>query len=106
MSEFNFHITESAAAQIKTIGSSCLRINITGGGCSGFQYELDLADTKSPDDIVVSKNEIEVLIDSEFQDMLNGCTLNFESNLTGSRFKIINPNASKSCGCGNSFAIS
>ncbi len=105
MSAFNFIITESAAAKIKTFDSPYLRINITGGGCSGFKYEFDLTDVKNQDDIVIKKGDAEILIDPTFQDMLNGCTLDFDINMFGSRFKIINPNASKSCGCGNSFAV-
>ena len=105
MSAFNFIITESAAAKIKTFNSSYLRINITGGGCSGFKYEFDLTDVKNQDDVVIKKGDVEILIDPTFQDMLNGCTLDFDINMFGSRFKIINPNASRSCGCGNSFAV-
>lgn len=105
MSAFNFIITESAAAKIKTFDSPYLRINITGGGCSGFKYEFDLTDVKNQDDVVIKKGDAEILIDPTFQDMLNGCTLDFDINMFGSRFKIINPNASRSCGCGNSFAV-
>ncbi len=102
---FNFLITESAAAKIATFDAPYLRIDIMGGGCSGFQYLFDLTDEKNAQDILVSKDKAQVLIDPAFQDMLNGCTLNFEINLSGSRFKIINPNASSACGCGNSFAV-
>ncbi len=105
MSAFNLNITESAIAKIKTLNSPYLRINIAGGGCSGFKYLFDLADAKSSDDLLVVKGEAQVLIDPTYQDMLNGCTLDFEVNVFGSRFKIINPNATKSCGCGNSFAV-
>jgi iron-sulfur cluster assembly accessory protein len=105
MSAFNFIITESAAAKIKTFDSPYLRINITGGGCSGFKYEFDLTDVKNQDDVVIKKGDAKILIDPTFQDMLNGCTLDFDINMFGSRFKIINPNASRSCGCGNSFAV-
>ena len=102
---FNFLITESAAQKIKTFDTPYLRIDIMGGGCSGFQYLFDLTDTKNPDDVVIIKDQAQVLIDVVFQDMLNGCILDFESNLSGARFKITNPNASSACGCGNSFSV-
>jgi iron-sulfur cluster assembly accessory protein len=102
---FNFLISESAAQKIKTFDAIYLRIDITGGGCSGFQYLFDLTDDKNANDMVIEKDEAQVLIDPTFQDMLNGCTLDFETNLSGSRFKITNPNATNSCGCGNSFAV-
>lgn len=105
MSKFNFFITPTAAVKIKTFAESYLRIDITGGGCSGFQYLFDLTDVKNADDVVIVEDEAQVLIDGAFQDMLNGCTLDFESNLSGARFKITNPNASNACGCGNSFAV-
>lgn len=105
MSAFNLQITDSALQQIKTFGSPCFRIAVTGGGCSGFKYEFEITNVKNPNDLVIAKNGIEILIDSTFQDMLNDCTLDFETTMFGARFKITNPNASKACGCGNSFAV-
>jgi iron-sulfur cluster assembly accessory protein len=105
VSKFNFFITPSAAVKIKTFDKPYLRIDITGGGCSGFQYLFDLVDTKKAGDMIIEKDEAQVLIDSAFEDMLNGCILDFETNLSGARFKITNPNASSACGCGNSFSV-
>lgn len=105
MPEFNFTITDVAAQKIKTFDKPYVRIDIMGGGCSGFKYTFDLTDQKEEDDAVIEKDGACVLVDLAFQDMLNDCTLDFETTMTGSRFKIINPNAVRSCGCGNSFAV-
>lgn len=105
MPKFNFLITESAVAKIKTFDAPYLRIDITGGGCSGFKYLFELTDVKNADDVIIEKDEARVLIDATFQDMVNGCTLDFESSLSGARFKITNPNAKSGCGCGSSFAV-
>ncbi len=102
---FSFNVTQSAIDKIKTFDGKFLKINITGGGCSGFRYEFDLAEHKEDDDMVIEKEGAKILIDTAFEDMLNNCTLNFEVTLSGSRFKIKNPNAARACGCGNSFAL-
>lgn len=98
-------LTPAAIIKIKNLSSSYLRIDIMGGGCAGFQYQFSLESNKNIQDIEVSADGAHVLIDSAFESMLSGCVLDFETNLTGSRFKISNPNAVSGCGCGNSFAV-
>jgi len=105
MPNFSFTVTESAAQKIKTLNKSYLRIDIEKGGCSGLKYSFDLTDKKEDDDAVIEKEGTSVLVNLAYQEILNGCTLDFETTLSGSRFKIINPNARRSCGCGNSFAV-
>ena len=105
MSNFSFNITETAVQKIKTLDKPYLRLDIAGGGCSGFKYLFDLTDIKEEDDAVVEKDGAQVLVDLAFQEMLDGCTLDFETTMTSSRFKIVNPKAARSCGCGNSFAV-
>jgi iron-sulfur cluster assembly accessory protein len=81
-----------------------LRISVTGGGCSGLQYGMSLEATSKPDDKVVEVNHIKVFIDPCSAPMLDGVTVDFLDSMQGSGFKFHNPNASASCGCGNSFS--
>jgi iron-sulfur cluster insertion protein len=82
-----------------------LRVYVTGGGCSGFQYGFSFEDTMAEDDTLVSRNGVTVLVDSLSFQYLAGSTVDYEVGLMGSRFLITNPNASSTCGCGASFSI-
>ena len=82
-----------------------LRISVSGGGCSGFQYGFDLDDKDEEGDIAVQRDGAVVVIDGMSLLYLMGCELDYVEDLTGSYFRVNNPNASSSCGCGNSFAI-
>ena len=82
-----------------------LRVYVTGGGCSGFQYGFSFEDTMAEDDTLVSRNGVTVLVDSLSFQYLAGSTVDYEIGLMGSRFLITNPNASTTCGCGASFSI-
>ena len=82
-----------------------LRVYVTGGGCSGFQYGFSFEDTMAEDDTLVSRNGVTVLVDSLSFQYLAGSKLDYEIGLMGSRFLITNPNASTTCGCGASFSI-
>jgi len=82
-----------------------LRVYVTGGGCSGFQYGFSFEDTMAEDDTLVSRNGVAVLVDSLSFQYLAGSTVDYEVGLMGSRFLITNPNASTTCGCGASFSI-
>lgn len=101
-------IDESAIARIKELRQAKgaedlkLRVRVDGGGCSGFQYKLDLTSEQSGDDIVF---EDAVITDEISLPFLDGATVKFESGLIGSDFKIENPNAVAGCGCGTSFSI-
>ncbi|MFO0993050.1 MAG: iron-sulfur cluster insertion protein ErpA [Hyphomicrobiales bacterium] len=103
-------VTERAASRIKEIlavepGKSALRVSVNGGGCSGFQYGFDLEDMRNDDDLVIERNGATVLIDSTSLVYLSGSEIDFVDDLIGQSFKIKNPNATSSCGCGTSFSI-
>ena len=82
-----------------------LRVAVTGGGCSGFQYNFELDGVKAEDDLVVERDGAVVLIDAMSLDFLKGAEIDFADDLIGTSFKINNPNAQSSCGCGTSFSI-
>ena len=81
-----------------------LRVAVEGGGCSGFQYNIEL-DTEHEDDLILEKEGSKVFIDSTSLPFLANATIDFSEELIGARFIIDNPNASSSCGCGTSFSI-
>ena len=101
-------VTERAFARLAEIGAAkegkALRVAVDGGGCSGFQYEIDL-DTKSDDDLVLEGQGESVIVDSISLPFLYNATIDFSEELIGARFVINNPNATSSCGCGTSFSI-
>ena len=86
----------------KEIGG--LRISVAGGGCSGFQYGLSLEEAASNDDEVLEFGTVKVFVDPESAPILSGVTVDFVDGLEGAGFKFENPNATNSCGCGNSFS--
>jgi iron-sulfur cluster insertion protein len=105
-----FAVTDRAASRIKEIvagdpGKTALRVSVNGGGCSGFQYDFALDDIRNDDDLVVEKDGATVLIDSVSLVYLTGSRIDFVDDLIGQAFKITNPNATASCGCGTSFSI-
>ena len=104
-------ITDSAARRIAALkqqeeaGGAFLRIAVSGGGCSGFQYGLSFDDQRNPDDFVFEHDGVAVIVDDVSLDLLNGAEVDFVEDLMGASFQIKNPNAASSCGCGNSFSI-
>lgn len=82
-----------------------LRVYVTGGGCSGFQYGFTFDDSVSDDDTQVVKNGVTVLIDAMSIQYLSGAEIDYKDDLSGSQFVIRNPNASTTCGCGSSFSV-
>src|SRR4029078_8944948 len=82
-----------------------LRLAVTGGGCSGFQYNFALDDAQLDEDSVVEKDGAKVLIDPVSLDFLARAELDFNDDLIGQDFKVNNPNATASCGCGTSFTV-
>lgn len=94
-------LAESGGGQ----GSMLLRVYIQGGGCSGFQYGFDLESSAEPDDLVVEKDGVKLLIDPLSFPYLMGGTIDWKEDLQGARFTVSNPNASATCGCGQSFTI-
>ena len=101
-------VTERAFARLAEIGAAqdgkALRVAVDGGGCSGFQYEIDL-DTINDDDLVLEGQGESVIVDSTSLPFLYNATIDFSEELIGARFVINNPNATSSCGCGTSFSI-
>jgi iron-sulfur cluster assembly accessory protein len=81
-----------------------LRISVTGGGCSGLQYGMALEESSKSDDTVVKIDQLKIFVDPLSVPLLQGVTVDFLDSMEGSGFKFHNPNASASCGCGNSFS--
>jgi iron-sulfur cluster assembly accessory protein len=103
-------LTESAARRIAEIavgepGTPILRVAVEGGGCSGFQYKFDLVSQAEAGDIVLERDGARVLIDPVSLQYLAGSEIDFVDDLIGATFRIKNPNATASCGCGTSFAM-
>ncbi len=103
-------VTERAARRIRTIAQgeppgARLRVSVSGGGCSGFQYGFGFDTQMQEDDVVVERDGVEVLVDSVSLPFLAGSTLDFVDDLMGQSFRVANPNATASCGCGTSFTI-
>jgi iron-sulfur cluster assembly accessory protein len=82
-----------------------LRVSVEGGGCSGFQYKFDIEHAKADDDIEVARDGAVVLIDPMSLKYLAGSEIDFVDDLIGASFKVANPNATASCGCGTSFSV-
>ncbi|WP_119458801.1 iron-sulfur cluster insertion protein ErpA [Rhodospirillaceae bacterium SYSU D60014] len=104
-------ITENAARRLAKLVAEepgeglMLRVSVSGGGCSGFQYGFAFDDSHQDDDVLFQRDGVTVVIDSVSLDLLAGAEIDFVEDLVGSSFQIRNPNASSSCGCGSSFSI-
>jgi iron-sulfur cluster assembly accessory protein len=103
-------LSARAARRIATILAaepqpSMLRLAVTGGGCSGFQYNFALDENRMDDDLVLERDGATVLIDPVSLDFLAGAEIDFTDDLIGQAFRVNNPNATSSCGCGTSFAV-
>ena len=103
-------LSASAAARVKRVLSgeapgSALRVAVDGGGCSGFQYSFTIVTEVALDDLVLERDGATVLIDPMSIDYMKGSEIDFVDDLIGQSFKIHNPNATASCGCGTSFAL-
>ncbi len=106
----NVSLSDSAAKRISEILRSeeegaMLRVSVSGGGCSGFQYSFELDRERGEDDLVLEKAGAKVLIDETSLGFLAGAQIDYVDDLIGAAFQINNPNASSSCGCGMSFSI-
>jgi iron-sulfur cluster insertion protein len=106
-----FRVSERAARRIGEILARedrpdlKLRISVSGGGCSGFQYGFALDDQAEDGDIAIERAGARVVIDGMSLMYVIGCEVDYVEDLTGSYFRVTNPNATASCGCGNSFAV-
>lgn len=94
-----------AAILAREPAGAMLRVAVEGGGCSGFQYTFDIVRERDPDDLVLDADGFSVLIDSVSVDYMAGSVIDFSDELIGAAFKITNPNATASCGCGTSFSL-
>lgn len=104
-------VSDSAVAKVKSLideegnNDLKLRVYVTGGGCSGFQYGFTFDEVVAEDDSVVERDGIKVLVDALSYPYLAGAKVDYEEGLQGSKFVIQNPNASSTCGCGSSFSM-
>ncbi len=103
-------VSDRAATQIAQIianedKNSMLRVSVEGGGCSGFQYKFELVSAQEADDLAIEKNGVLVLVDPVSQMYMEGSEIDFADELIGAAFKVNNPNATASCGCGTSFSL-
>lgn len=106
----NVTVTDRAARKIGEIlktepAGSMFRVSVQGGGCSGFQYKFDVEQSKADDDIVLARDGATVLIDTVSLQYIAGSEIDFVDDLIGAAFKINNPQAKASCGCGTSFTL-
>ncbi|MGD0332653.1 MAG: iron-sulfur cluster insertion protein ErpA [Xanthobacteraceae bacterium] len=106
----NITVSERAARRIGEIlrqepAGTMLRVSVAGGGCSGFQYKFDTERAKADDDVVIERAGATVLIDPVSLNYMAGAEIDFVDDLIGSSFKVNNPQATASCGCGTSFAL-
>ncbi len=110
-SEMSITLSERAAAQVASMLQKedqrglMLRISVSGGGCSGFQYGFSFDDTVNADDRTFTRGSVTAVVDEMSLELLNGAEVDYVEELVGSAFKINNPNAASSCGCGSSFSI-
>lgn len=106
----SFTVTERAARQIARILAaekqpSVLRVSVEGGGCSGFQYKFDIQEKPAPDDVVIEHDGAKVVVDPVSLQYMSGSALDYVNDLIGASFKVENPQATASCGCGTSFSL-
>ena len=102
-------ITNNAQDHIATVlkkdSAKYFRITVLGGGCAGFQYKFDFENLKNDDDILIHNEKIDVIIDETSMELIQNSKIDYVHELIGSSFKITNPQATSSCGCGTSFSI-
>ena len=101
----DFNITEKAANKIKDVlkNKTGLRIEVVPGGCSGYMYNITTEDKINKDDKVINEKDVKIIIDKESFNLIKGAKLDYVDSLQDAGFKIHNPNAKSSCGCGHSF---
>src|SRR5438132_10785432 len=105
-----FTLTDAAAAKVKSLIESegnpelALRVAVAPGGCSGYSYEMFFDTDVAPDDLQLEQAGVRVVIDPASQQLLKGATLDYKDGLQGAGFSVSNPNAQRSCGCGQSFS--
>jgi iron-sulfur cluster insertion protein len=110
MTDTSFSVTPNAAKRIAFLASKetkpvMMRVAVLGGGCSGFQYNFSFEEQRNDDDLVIERDGAAVLVDSTSLELLQGSELDYVEEMVGASFQVKNPNATSSCGCGNSFSV-
>jgi iron-sulfur cluster insertion protein len=110
MTDTSFSVTPNAAKRIAFLASKetkpvMMRVAVLGGGCSGFQYNFSFEEQRNDDDLVIERDGAAVLVDSTSLELLQGSELDYVEEMVGASFQVKNPNATSSCGCGNSFSM-
>jgi len=105
-----FSVTPSAAKRIAFLAARepkpvMMRVAVLGGGCSGFQYNFSFEEARNDDDLVIERDGAAVLVDATSLEFLKGSQLDYVEEMVGAAFQVKNPNATSSCGCGNSFSV-
>ena len=103
-------LSPSAASRVAAIAArqdkpAILRLSVDGGGCAGFQYKFELAETVATDDAVAEQEGVTLVVYPISLDLVRGSTVDFVESLGGAAFQVTNPNAASGCGCGTSFSI-
>ncbi len=106
----NISVSDRAANRIREIvaleeGQNALRVSVLGGGCSGFKYDFEVVAETNKDDLVIEKAGARVAIDPVSIPFMAGSQIDYVDDLIGASFKVVNPNATASCGCGTSFSL-
>lgn len=110
MADVSLVVTDRAARRIRDLVAAegagvMLRLAVSGGGCSGYQYGFTLDDTLTPEDRVIEREGARLVVDEISLGLLGGAEVDFTEELVGSTFTVRNPNAASSCGCGKSFSL-
>lgn len=110
MSEPDISLTASAAKRVAWIASrqsapAILRLSVDGGGCAGFTYKFELAETALADDAIAESDGVKLVVDPISLDLVRGSAVDFVEDIGGAAFKVTNPNAASGCGCGSSFSV-
>jgi iron-sulfur cluster insertion protein len=110
MSETQFSVSPNAAKRIAFLAAKeakpvMMRVAVLGGGCSGFQYNFSFEEQKNDDDLLIERDGAAVVVDSTSLEFLKGSELDYVEEMVGAAFQVKNPNATSSCGCGNSFSV-
>ena len=110
MTDADISLTESAARRVAWIAErqakpAILRLAVDGGGCAGFTYKFELAETAASDDAVAVTDGVRLVVDPVSLDLVKGSAVDFVEDLGGASFKVTNPNAQSGCGCGSSFSV-
>ena len=110
MTRTNVSLSAAAAARLNAIARSegrplMLRVAVDGGGCSGFQYRFDLVEAAEADDLTIERDGARAVVDVISLALIKGSEIDFVDELSAAEFRVRNPNAKSSCGCGVSFSI-